>query len=88
MSDEVIDISEVVDGDEPSEERAPSAGIQIVVVTDEYGRGVNLSCVADVSPADLVESALNLVQQVTRAALKNPAATRAADLGLGEDIPW
>jgi len=87
MSDEVIDISEVSDGDEPSEPTS-SAGVQIVVVTDEYGRGVNLSCVADVSPADLIESALNLVQQVTRAALNNPAATRAADLGLGEDIPW
>ncbi len=87
MSDEVIPIDEVGDRDEQSKSTA-SAGVEIVVVTDEQGRGVNLSCVADISPAGLVESALNLIQQVTRAALSNPAATRAGDLGLGEDVPW
>lgn len=87
MTDEVIDISEVGDPDESSESTA-SSGVEIVVITDEQGRGVNLSCMADLSPADLVESALNLIQQVTKAAMNNPTATRAGDLGLGEDIPW
>ena len=86
MSDEVIPIDEV--GDEVQTEDSTTAGVEIVVVTDEQGRGVNLSCVADISPADLIESALNLIQQVTRAALNNPAATRTGDLGLGDDIPW
>ena len=84
MPDEIIDLGEV---DEPSEEK-PAAGIEVVVVADEQGRGVHLSCVADLSPADLIESALNLIQQVTRAALNNPTATRAGDLGLGADVPW
>ena len=83
MADEIIDLGDV---DEPSEEKP--AGVEIVVVADEQGRGVHLSCVADLSPADLIESALNLIQQVTRAALNNPRATRAGDLGLGEDVAW
>jgi hypothetical protein len=82
MTDEVIPLSEM-DADEERTDRAP--GVEIVVITDEQGRGVNLSCVADVKPADLIESALNLIQQVTRAALNNPSAKRVGDLGLGDD---
>ncbi len=67
---------------------AAHPGVEVVVNTDEQGRGVNLPCVADVSPADLIESALNLIQQVTKAALNNPTATRVGDLGFGDDIPW
>jgi hypothetical protein len=83
MKDEVIELSEMESGD--AGDVAASPGVEIVVITDEQGRGVNLSCVADVAPADLIESALNLIQQVTRAALNNPSAKRAGDLGLGDD---
>lgn len=86
MNDEVIELGDV-DASE-AEPAGTSKGVEIVVVTDEQGRGVNLSCVADVTPADLIESALNLVQQVTRAALNNPTATRAGELGLGDDVEW
>lgn len=67
MADEIIDLSDV---DEPSREK-PAAGMEVVVVADAQGRGVQLSCVADLSPADLIDSALHLIQQVTRAALNN-----------------
>lgn len=60
--------------------------VEVVTVADEGGRGVYLTCGADVSPADLVEAALDLLGQVTRAALARPQVTRAADLGLGEDV--
>ncbi|MBA3765851.1 MAG: hypothetical protein H0W99_02465 [Acidobacteria bacterium] len=82
--DEVIELSEV-ESDDGDADVASSPGVEVVVITDEQGRGVNLSCVADVSPADLIESALNLIQQVTRAALRNPSAKSAGDLGLGDD---
>lgn len=85
MKDEVIELGDV---DAPEAKPAAGSGVEIAMVTDEQGRGVNLSCVADVSPADLKESALNLVQQVTRAALNNPQAKRAGDLGLGDDIDF
>lgn len=81
MKDEIIELSEM----ESAGDVDASPGVEIVVITDEQGRGVNLSCVADVSPADLIESALNLIQQVTRAALRNPTVKRAGDLGLGDD---
>ena len=84
MPDEIIDLGGV---DEPSEKK-PAAGMEVVVVADEQGRSVHLSCVADLSPVDLIDSALNLIQQVTRAALNNPPAMRVGDLGLGEDVPW
>jgi hypothetical protein len=83
--DEVIELSEI---ESDADDVAASPGVEIVVITDEQGRGVNLSCVADVSPSDMIESALNLIQQVTRAALRNPTAKRVGDLGLGEDVPW
>ncbi len=83
--DEVIELSEM---ESDAGDVAASPGVEIVVITDEQGRGVNLSCVADVSPADLIESALNLIQQVTRAALRNPTVKRAGDLGLGDDEPF
>ena len=81
VKDEVIELSEM----ETSDDVAASPGVEIVVITDEQGRGINLSCVADTKPADLIESALNLIQQVTRAALNNPTARRVGDLGLGDD---
>lgn len=87
MIDEVIDPGEL-DGDESSAEGAIPPGIEIVVVSDEQGRGVHLTCAAGTSPADLIESALNIIQQVTRAALNNPGAASAGELELGEDIPW
>ncbi len=85
MKDEVIDLAEMESGADDADDVAASPGVEIVVITDEQGRGVNLSCMADVSPADLIESALNLIQQVTRAALRNPTVKRAGDLGLGDD---
>lgn len=88
MTDEQIPLTDVSDQLEGPASQAEGPGVEIVVITDEQGRGVNLSCVADVSPADLIESALNLVQQITRAALDRPTATRAGDLGLGDDAPW
>lgn len=87
MKDEVIELGEV-DATEERPADKSSAGVEIVVITDEQGRGVNLSCVADVSPADLIESALNLVQQVASAMRRNPTAKRAGDLGLGDDVDF
>jgi hypothetical protein len=91
VPDDIIDLGNVDEPTrQPADEQADTAvdGVEIVVITDEQGRGVQLACAADLSPADLVESALNLIQQVTRAALNNPTAARAGDLGLGEDVPW
>jgi hypothetical protein len=63
-----------------------NGGVEIVTLADEGGRGVYITCGADVSPADLVESVLDLLGQVTRAALARPHAERAGELGLGEDV--
>ena len=57
-------------------------------MADEQGQSVHLSCVADLSPMDSIDSALNLIQQVTRAALNISPAMCIGDLGLGEHVPW
>jgi hypothetical protein len=87
VSYEVIPVDEVEGGDEPSDS-IPSASVEILVIRDEQGPVVNLSYVADTGPADLIESALNLIQQVTMAALNNPTSMRAGQLRLGDDTPW
>jgi hypothetical protein len=71
-----------------TDEPAPRAdnGIEVVTLSDGLGKGVYVTCGAEVSPADLVEGLCDLLAQVTRAALTRPAATRAGDLGLGEDV--
>ena len=61
-------------------------GVEVVTLADESGRGVYLTCAADLSTTDLVEGLCELVAQVTRAALARPEAKRAGDLGLGDDV--
>ena len=68
--------------DEPS----PTGGVEMVVVSDEAGKGIYVSCAAGIAPADLVEGVCNLLAQITRAVVARPQATRAADLGLGDDV--
>ncbi|MBA3441475.1 MAG: hypothetical protein H0T92_16575 [Pyrinomonadaceae bacterium] len=68
------------------DEQSPAGGVEVVVVSDEAGRGIHVTCAADAAPADLVEGLCDLLAQVTRAVVARPRATRAADLGLGNDI--
>ena len=70
----------------PQDEQSPAGGVEIVVVSDEAGKGIYVSCGANVAPADLVEGVCNLLAQITRAVVARPQATRAADLGLGDDV--
>ena len=58
----------------------------MVVVSDEAGKGIYVSCAAGIAPVDLVEGVCNLLAQITRAVVARPQATRAADLGLGDDV--
>lgn len=58
-------------------------GVEIVTVSDSAGRGVYVSCGAEVAPVDLVAGLCELLAQVTRAVLADPRATRAGDLELG-----
>ncbi len=60
-----------------------SSEVEIVTVSDSAGRGVYVSCGAEVTPADLVAGLCDLIAQVTRAVLADPRATRAGDLELG-----
>ena len=71
-----------------TDEPAPKSdnGIEVVTLSDGLGKGVYVTCAAVVPPADLVEGLCDLLSQVTRAALARPGATRAGDLGLGDDI--
>lgn len=69
-----------------SRELGDSAGVEIVTLADEQGRGVYLTCSADLPPQDLVEGLCDLIAQVTRAALSRPSAMRAGELGLGDDV--
>ncbi|MDQ3817552.1 MAG: hypothetical protein M3362_07675 [Acidobacteriota bacterium] len=71
---------------EDSDSLESDEGVEIVTLADEGGRGVFITCRAEVSPADLVQGVLDLLGQVTRAALARPHAERAGDLGLGEDV--
>lgn len=75
------------DGDDPDRQEVDeSRGVEVVTVADEQGRGVYLTCAAQLPPAALVEGLLDLLGQVTRAALARPGATRAGELGLGDDV--
>ncbi len=67
---------------------ATDQGIEIFTVADDLGYGVYVPCKADVPPANLIEGVCNLLAQITRAAINRSQATRAGDLGLGEDVPW
>lgn len=71
---------------EDSDSLVPNEGVEVVTLADEGGRGVFITCGADVSPADLVEGVLDLLGQVTRAALARPHVERVGDLGFGEDV--
>jgi hypothetical protein len=66
--------------------RSLAGGVEVVVVSDEAGHGIHVTCAADAAPADLVEGVCNLLAQITRAVVARPRATRAADLGLGDDV--
>ena len=68
------------------DEQPPAGGVEVVVVSDEAGHGIYVMCAAHVAPADLVEGLCGLLAQVTRAVVARPQATRAADLGLGDDV--
>lgn len=65
------------------EEGMKTKGVEIVTVSDSAGRGVYVSCGADVAPGDLVAGLCDLIAQVTKAALADPRADRAGDLELG-----
>ena len=65
------------------EDSARGDGMEIVTVCDSAGRGVYVSCGAEVAPVDLVAGLCELLAQVTRAVLANSRATRAGDLELG-----
>lgn len=65
------------------EDSAQRGGVEIVTVSDSAGRGVYVSCGAEVAPADLVAGLCELIAQVTEAVLADPQATRAGDLELG-----
>ncbi|MEJ7713743.1 MAG: hypothetical protein WKF84_28825 [Pyrinomonadaceae bacterium] len=66
-----------------AKEDSQTNGVEIVTVGDSAGRGVYVSCNADVAPADLVAGLCDLIAQVTKAALADPRADRAGDLELG-----
>ncbi len=65
---------------------AEREGVEIVSVVDSEGRGVYVSCRADLTPGDMVAGLCDLIAQVTRAVLANPQATRAGDIGLNDDV--
>lgn len=78
------------DGDSDAADESRSlgggVGVEIVTLADEQGRGVYLTCSADLTPQELVEGLCDLLTQVTRAALSRSHAERAGDLRLGEDV--
>lgn len=61
-------------------------GVEIVTLSDEGGRGVYLSCAAELSPIDLLEGLCDLIAQMTRAIVSRPQVERAGDLGLSDDV--
>ena len=61
-----------------------SDGVEMVVVSDESGRGVFVSCGAQLAPADLVAGLCEIISQVTKAVIERPHISHAGDLNLGD----